>query len=371
MQNSSFSPEFPSLPDSDPSIATNPFPDLREDLIATVRNHARFTNPKHAWSNLEDSDFLAKAGLVQVDSSTGNWSITPAGTLLFGTDSSISDLFPDLRTLIVYRDRADGKRQEVKTPLNLVETMQALQKAVDQSFPDVDPLSDKKHASLRDQVFRTLFVYFIKKRDYFHASAAKLILNPEHLSLQFSVARPQGQALSGEMSLNSVLADFLNFLHPDTSVEIESDIFRNTMQAYSGSPPIILHGSMLKILVLKPKKAKSPLESSPLHVMEKGREIENQTKTMQGSHTKAFNASRRETAKIDWNAPKTVQGSRTAKILEYCKTPRYREEIQQHVGMNNRDHFRKEVLNPLIEKGLIRPTLPDKPNSPKQQYTTV
>ncbi len=62
---------------------------------------------------------------------------------------------------------------------------------------------------------------------------------------------------------------------------------------------------------------------------------------------------------------------RTEKILEFCKTPRYRSELQAHVGIVNRDYFRKDILNPLIEKGLLEPTLPDKPNSPKQQYATV
>lgn len=62
---------------------------------------------------------------------------------------------------------------------------------------------------------------------------------------------------------------------------------------------------------------------------------------------------------------------RTTRILEFCRTPRHREEIQKHVGMNNRDHFRKDVLNRLIAQGLLVPTLPDKPNSPKQQYITV
>jgi hypothetical protein len=66
-----------------------------------------------------------------------------------------------------------------------------------------------------------------------------------------------------------------------------------------------------------------------------------------------------------------TQAERTAKILEFCKTPRYRSEMQAHVGIVNRDYFRKDILNPLIEKGLLEPTLRDKPNSPKQQYATV
>ena len=54
-----------------------------------------------------------------------------------------------------------------------------------------------------------------------------------------------------------------------------------------------------------------------------------------------------------------------------CETPRYRSEIQEFAGFQNRDYFRKEILNPLIELGLLAPTLPDKPNSPNQQYRAV
>ena len=63
--------------------------------------------------------------------------------------------------------------------------------------------------------------------------------------------------------------------------------------------------------------------------------------------------------------------ARITRILMFCRVPRNREEIQKHVGMNNRDHFRKGVLNPIIAQGLLAPTRPDKPNSPRQQYVTV
>lgn len=67
--------------------------------------------------------------------------------------------------------------------------------------------------------------------------------------------------------------------------------------------------------------------------------------------------------------PNTTE--RTARILQFCETPRHRAEIQEFAGFQNRDYFRKEILNPLIEQGLLAPTLPDKPNSPNQQYRTI
>jgi ATP-dependent DNA helicase RecG len=66
-----------------------------------------------------------------------------------------------------------------------------------------------------------------------------------------------------------------------------------------------------------------------------------------------------------------TQPERIRRILSFCESPRNREEIQKHVGLNNRDHFRKEILLPLLQKGLLLATLPDKPNSPKQQYRTA
>ncbi|MDR0854076.1 MAG: putative DNA binding domain-containing protein [Clostridiales Family XIII bacterium] len=64
----------------------------------------------------------------------------------------------------------------------------------------------------------------------------------------------------------------------------------------------------------------------------------------------------------------TMQDERMASLLEYCSVPRTREEMQQHVDMANRDHFRKSILKPLLESGKLKMTIPDKPNSSNQKY---
>ena len=43
--------------------------------------------------------------------------------------------------------------------------------------------------------------------------------------------------------------------------------------------------------------------------------------------------------------------------------------VEKHIS--NRDYFRKEILNPLLEKGLLHPTILDKLTSPKQRYYSV
>ena len=58
-------------------------------------------------------------------------------------------------------------------------------------------------------------------------------------------------------------------------------------------------------------------------------------------------------------------------ILEFCSAARSREEIQAFLGLKHREHFRAEILAPLLKAGFLVPTIPEKPNSPKQKYVAV
>lgn len=63
-----------------------------------------------------------------------------------------------------------------------------------------------------------------------------------------------------------------------------------------------------------------------------------------------------------------VEDSRITNIIKFCKVPKSRNEIQKYIGIKDREYFRKQYLNPLIKKELLKLTIPDKPNSPKQKY---
>jgi len=64
----------------------------------------------------------------------------------------------------------------------------------------------------------------------------------------------------------------------------------------------------------------------------------------------------------------SAQDERVSLLLEYCATPRTRDEIQQHYGISTREYFRKKILKPLLESGRLKMTIPDKPNSHNQKY---
>ncbi len=69
---------------------------------------------------------------------------------------------------------------------------------------------------------------------------------------------------------------------------------------------------------------------------------------------------------------KAVVGNKEAdmeqEILNYCITPRSREELAKKFGFAAPTYFIKTYIHPLIEVGKISMTLPDKPKSKFQKY---
>ncbi len=59
---------------------------------------------------------------------------------------------------------------------------------------------------------------------------------------------------------------------------------------------------------------------------------------------------------------------RFAAVLEFCEIPRTRKEIQDMLGLKDRENFRKTILVPLISSGQLQLLYPDKPKSSHQKY---
>ena len=57
-------------------------------------------------------------------------------------------------------------------------------------------------------------------------------------------------------------------------------------------------------------------------------------------------------------------------LLEFCKTPRTRQEIADYLGINTVFYVMKQYIQPLVESGELLLTLPDKPRSRNQQFVS-
>ena len=61
---------------------------------------------------------------------------------------------------------------------------------------------------------------------------------------------------------------------------------------------------------------------------------------------------------------------KTAALLQFCLTPRTRKEIADFLGIGTVYHANKRYIQPLVEQGRLKLSIPDKPSSRKQTYTT-
>lgn len=58
-------------------------------------------------------------------------------------------------------------------------------------------------------------------------------------------------------------------------------------------------------------------------------------------------------------------------LLLFCQTPRTRKEICDYLGLSSITYAIQKHIMPLVEQGLIRMSIPEKPKSQKQLYFTV
>ena len=65
------------------------------------------------------------------------------------------------------------------------------------------------------------------------------------------------------------------------------------------------------------------------------------------------------------------QNEEEAGLVLFCKTPRARKEICEYLGLKSTTYAIQTHVMPLVEKGLLKMTLPDKPKSQKQRYYSV
>ena len=58
-------------------------------------------------------------------------------------------------------------------------------------------------------------------------------------------------------------------------------------------------------------------------------------------------------------------------ILAFCVEPLSKAEIAEHCGYKNTKNFTQKYLRPLLDSGMLKMTLPDKPKSKNQKFITV
>ena len=68
------------------------------------------------------------------------------------------------------------------------------------------------------------------------------------------------------------------------------------------------------------------------------------------------------------NKSQSEMTDKEEELLNFLKIPRSRNEIAEHLGIGTIAYVMQTYINPLVEKGLVRLTIPEKPKSPKQRF---
>lgn len=266
------------------------------------------------------------AGLFLKDYQTGDEGITLAGILIFGTEELIHAVLPHYRTDALLK-RYNVDRYDIR--VNLLDSYDRLTGFVIKHLNDPFYLDGDRRVSLRDKIFREVISNMLIHREFSNAYPAKFIIKKDSVLVENSnKAHMNGLIDSDNYSpfpKNPTIARF--FKEIGLVDELGSGV-RNINKynlIYSGAEGIFEENDIFRTII--------PLVS--------------QATQQAGSNIKFYD-----------------------EILEFCKTPRSRSEIQGLTKLKDRENFRRTILSPMVKLGVLKLTHPDKVRSPKQKYYT-
>ena len=311
--------------------------DLEDELFTRVRKTVGNLKPGHPWVSMDNIELLKSAGMYLKDQITGQQGITLAGILIFGSELMIQTALPHYRTdAILRRENLDRYDDRDDIRVNLLRSYERLMQFIAKHLNDKFYLEGNQRVSLRDKIFREAISNLLIHREFSNLFPAKLVIERDRVYIE-NGNKPHGNGMIDPENFspypkNPKIAKFFKEIGwVDELGSGVRNIYKYNM-IYSGADPEFIEGDVFKTII-------------PL--------------TVQGTNQDTNQDTIQD----------TIQDNEDIKgLLEFCRTPRTREEMQDFMGLNNRGHFRKKILNPLIKGGLLKMTLPNKPTSKNQKY---
>ncbi|MDD3350063.1 MAG: putative DNA binding domain-containing protein [Eubacteriales bacterium] len=312
--------------------------ELKGDLFDKVRKLAMNQKPNHPWGTMNNLELLKSAGLYRQDLQSGKEGLTLGGILLFGKEQLIHSALPHYKTDAILRkinvDRYDD-RDDIR--VNLLDSYERLMQFIAKHLNDNFYMEKDQRMSIRDKIFREVVSNLLIHREFTNAFPAKLVIEKDRVFTENSNKPHQNGVIDPEnfspYPKNPTIARF--FKEIGWVDELGSGV-RNIYKynkIYSGAEPLFIEGDVFKTII-------------PL--------------TPQASDQASDQDSDQDSDQVKEN--------RNEAILAFCKVARSRIELQEFVGIKSRRYFREKILNPLIRQGLLKLTMPENPNSPKQKY---
>jgi len=310
--------------------------DLNPEVIDYARKLATVRQKQHLWENLSDIELLQSAGLYKKDWESGKYGVTLGGILLFGKDATILSVLSHHRTDAILRkeniDRYDD-RDFIET--NLIHSFDRLIAFGIKHLNDPFYLEKETRISLRDNIMREISSNILIHREYLNAFPAKLIIDNEGLKTE-NANRPHGY---GAINPNQ----FTPFPKNPTIAKVFREIGRadelgsgvrnlfKYCKAYAKNDPQLVEGDIFKFFLPFTQQVTQ-------HVTQ---QVTQQVK------------------------------AKELELLKYAFNPKSRQDLQEYIGIKDREYFRNNYLNAMINHGWLAPTNTSSLTAPNQQYYTT
>ena len=309
---------------------------LDADTLQRVRNRIGSVQPGHPWLTLDTAQFLRKAGLLVRDSTTGQESLCLAAVVLFGTEDTLTQLMPYFKIdALLRRQDVDRYDDRLLVRTNIVEAYLRLMEFIERHLPDPFYMERDVRISLRDKIFRELVANLLVHREYTKADVARILIYQDRV--EFS---------------NPTIPHWGGNFDPDTIVPFQKNPLISKMFLQLGWVEEIGSG-LMNVKKYLPRYA--PQGSFTV------RESDIFSVTVYLAPVQA-------TQQVTQQVTSEETQRRFAAVLEFCEIPRTRKEIQDMLGLKDRENFRVTILTPLLNSGQLELLYPDRPRSSHQKY---
>lgn len=246
-------------------------------------------------------------------------------------------------------------------PTNLLDSYDRMFDFGQKHLNDLFVLDGIQSVSARDAILREIISNSLAHRDYSNGYVAKMVIEKDRILVE------NGNRAHGIGILD--LKTFKPFAKNPPISKIFREIgfadelgsgMRNSYKytkLYSGAEPEFIEGDVFEIII--PLTTGSMTKVGPGTSPVDGGQV-GKLSGQAGGHVSGQAGEQAVVIKLD--------AKRLTELLTYCQEPRTRTEMQVFCGINSREYFSNNILNPLLETGRLLRTIPDKPKSPNQKY---
>jgi len=152
------------------------FEEFNPELIARAKKLIKLNIPENHWWELDDKDFLLKAGFYRKDEN-GKEGYTLAAILFFGTDDLIQTHLPAYKfEALLRRNNIDRYDDRVSIGTNLIDAYDMLMAFIEKHLNDPFYMEGEQRISLRSKIFRELVANIIAHREYISPAPAVITI---------------------------------------------------------------------------------------------------------------------------------------------------------------------------------------------------